>query len=608
MSNPTFQDIPLDRLTPSPTNPRKHFDEAKLAELAESLTTQGVLQPLVVAGTEHARGELGADGLEIVCGERRWRAAQLAGLDAVPCRVGVFTRAEIVEIQAVENLQREDLTPLEEARGYQAMLDLLNESGQPCYTQSALARRLGLDPKTISHAVALLRLPAPTQALVDAGKLAPRTAGLIARIPGEAERKRAAEEVADQSRVDRFKPAGPMSYREAEAHIHAHYVRSLRECPFNPEDAALMPAAGACSGCPKRSGNCRADFPDLTRDDLCLDPACYREKAEAAEARLAALAKAKGCELVDGAAVFVAWEDKPTLPFDSEWVMLNQKPEPELLSEDGDRRKAAAWRTLVKGREVPIAMARHPKSGQVRELVRYELALAAALENGHAALFRPEVTRRHEASRSSTSSGQAGGRGAVDGGPETVDGSRKAVDREAQKAKREQLLRKRTARAAFDALCDAVTVRIDPRWYPLIEVVDDEPSWGDPHCPSAWWSSLLERAQDLADHGTASFYCERHELHAKDRNVYELMRGHLNEAPAETHPVLALLLLFGGMVADGRAVDDDAFTLMLKAYAVDLAEIAETVEDELAAEEKAKAAKAQGSTTKSAKGTKGAKA
>jgi ParB family chromosome partitioning protein len=143
---------------PSTSQPRKTFDDERLGELAESIRVQGIIQPLVVR--ERAEG-----GYELVAGERRWRAAQRAGLHEVPVVVREIALARAFEMALVENLQREDLNPIEEAEAYQR---LVAEFG---YTQESLAARVGKDRSTVANALRLLRLPEGVRGLVIGGRL-----------------------------------------------------------------------------------------------------------------------------------------------------------------------------------------------------------------------------------------------------------------------------------------------------------------------------------------------------------------------------------------------------------------------------------------------------
>ena len=138
--------IPIDHITPNPKNPRKTFDQEELEKLAQSIREVGILQPLVVVPQEDRM-------LRIVAGERRWRAAQMAGLNSVVAVVRKLTSAQEAEIALIENLQRKDLDPIEEAQAYQ---ELLREHG---YTQEALAEKLGCSQGHIANRLRLLRLP-----------------------------------------------------------------------------------------------------------------------------------------------------------------------------------------------------------------------------------------------------------------------------------------------------------------------------------------------------------------------------------------------------------------------------------------------------------------
>jgi ParB family chromosome partitioning protein len=152
-------ELPVDRLRPNPEQPRKHFDEAAIAELAESIGRYGVLQPLLVSDD-------GSGGYLIIAGERRWRAAAAAGLARVPAviRERVGPRDEVA-LALVENLQRRDLSPLEEARAFE---HLRSAHGQ---TQAEIAAAVGRDRSTIANALRLLRLPEAVQEQVESGRL-----------------------------------------------------------------------------------------------------------------------------------------------------------------------------------------------------------------------------------------------------------------------------------------------------------------------------------------------------------------------------------------------------------------------------------------------------
>jgi ParB family chromosome partitioning protein len=150
--------VAIEDVHPSREQPRKMFDDARIDELAASIRAQGVIQPLVVRQRD-------AGGYELIAGERRWRAAQRAGLHEVPAVIRDVAPTRAFEMAMVENLQREDLNPIEEASGYQR---LINDLG---YTQESLASRVGKDRTTITNSLRLLRLPEEVRDLVVAGRV-----------------------------------------------------------------------------------------------------------------------------------------------------------------------------------------------------------------------------------------------------------------------------------------------------------------------------------------------------------------------------------------------------------------------------------------------------
>jgi len=150
--------IPIELVHPNPNNPRHHFDDETIDELAASIRAKGLLQPLMVRQRDTAT-------YEIVAGERRWRAAQRAGIHEVPAIVRELSDGEALEIALIENIQRADLNPLEEARGYAQLMS------EFAYTQQQLADSLGKSRSHIANLLRLLTLPEPVLDLVRAGKL-----------------------------------------------------------------------------------------------------------------------------------------------------------------------------------------------------------------------------------------------------------------------------------------------------------------------------------------------------------------------------------------------------------------------------------------------------
>ncbi|MGH6877854.1 MAG: ParB/RepB/Spo0J family partition protein [Rhizomicrobium sp.] len=205
--------LPVGWLHPNPFQPRKSFGAEELEELARSIREKGVLQPILVRPTTR-----GAEIFEIVAGERRWRAAQLAKLHDVPVVVRELSDAESLEFAIVENVQRADLNAIEEAAAYQELVDRFE------YTQEQLAKEVGKSRSHIANAVRLLKLPPSVQLFIREGKL---SAGHARTLIGEADPEARAREIINQSlnvrqaerRSKKKKPRG--SSRESNADIRA---------------------------------------------------------------------------------------------------------------------------------------------------------------------------------------------------------------------------------------------------------------------------------------------------------------------------------------------------------------------------------------------------
>ena len=175
-----LSEIPVEAVKANPDQPRRHFDEAQIEELAQSIREKGVLQPILVRPAVYA-GEF-----QIVAGERRWRAAQRAGVRVIPALVRSLSDVEVLEIAIVENVQRTDLSSMEEAEGYRALVDKFGR------TQAQVADTVGKSRVHITNAMRLLTLPERVQTLVREGKLTP---GHVRPLIGLADAERIAEEV-----------------------------------------------------------------------------------------------------------------------------------------------------------------------------------------------------------------------------------------------------------------------------------------------------------------------------------------------------------------------------------------------------------------------------
>lgn len=175
--------VSIDQLHPSAFNPRKHFDEAELAELANSIKTRGLVQP-ILARPDQVRG-----GYEIVAGERRWRAAQRAALHQVPVIVRELNDQQVAEAAIIENVQRSDLNTIEEANGYSELMERYG------YTQEQLSDVIGKSRSHLANTLRLLKLPEGVQSLIKEGKLtAGHARALIGREDAETLARRIVED------------------------------------------------------------------------------------------------------------------------------------------------------------------------------------------------------------------------------------------------------------------------------------------------------------------------------------------------------------------------------------------------------------------------------
>src|SRR5581483_9978872 len=258
-----FQFLAVDTIHKSTTNPRQTFEQNKLEELAESIRQHGLIQPITVRPN--------ANGFEIVAGARRFRAAQLTELFSLPARIVELDDAAAMEWQLVENSQRVDVHPYEEAQGFQRLLDL------PGYDVAALVAKSGKSAAHIYARLSLLQLiPTVAEAFVQE-RITTSHANLIARLPQE-HQQAAFENCWRKDWQD--KEAHLLPAKHLSAWIQANLYLNLAEAPFDREDTTLKPEAGACVTCPRRSGFNTSLFADV-QGDQCLDGPCFQAKVTA---------------------------------------------------------------------------------------------------------------------------------------------------------------------------------------------------------------------------------------------------------------------------------------------------------------------------------------
>ncbi|HRP11733.1 MAG TPA: ParB/RepB/Spo0J family partition protein, partial [Terricaulis sp.] len=206
--------LPIDLVQRNPSQPRKHFDESDLTELAGSIKTHGVLQPILVRPIPDGK-------YEIVAGERRWRAAQRAGLHSIPAVIRDLNEVEVLEIAIVENVQRTDLNPIEEAQGFQALIDRFGR------TQEEIAEAVGKSRPHIANMLRLLKLPDDIQEMVRDGRLssgharailtAPDSHGLAMKAINEGLSVREVERLAQIAKDEKHGPRASVLAAEAKS-------------------------------------------------------------------------------------------------------------------------------------------------------------------------------------------------------------------------------------------------------------------------------------------------------------------------------------------------------------------------------------------------------
>src|SRR5580692_9452711 len=270
------QDIPLDRIQESKTNPRRTFDETKLAELAGNIRQHGVLQPVLVRPLPD-----GEDGFfELVAGARRYQASQMAQRETIPATVRELTDTQCLELQLIENLQRADVHELDEARGYAALMKMEPET----YTVELLAEKIGRSEKYVHARLRLTHLVEEVQQAFYNGKLSVAHAFEMARLQPD-DQKRALQECFPHHRtaaaILKDRKAEAVTVRELREWVEREIHLDLTHAPFDAQDETLLPSAGSCAKCPKRTGNNPLLFPEVREKSICTDRACYRRKVAA---------------------------------------------------------------------------------------------------------------------------------------------------------------------------------------------------------------------------------------------------------------------------------------------------------------------------------------
>jgi ParB family chromosome partitioning protein len=262
-----YHHLPIEQLQESPTNPRRRFNAQALEELAANFATQGIVQPLVVRAIDDGK-------YEVVAGARRFRAAQLASLKEVPVIVRVLSDAAVRELQLTENLLREDVHPYEEALALQGLLQLEGSH----YDVASISSRLGKSPAYITTRIRLTELSPSIAEAFLADQIGMGHALEIAKLPQAQQEKAfdaAFRTVWNGSKETRVL----LPLRDFTAWIEQNILLSLDSVPFDKSDATLVPEAGSCAECPKRTGFNILLFGEIgAHHDQCSDAVCFNNK------------------------------------------------------------------------------------------------------------------------------------------------------------------------------------------------------------------------------------------------------------------------------------------------------------------------------------------
>src|SRR2546422_7322103 len=243
----TQRRVPIEYLRPNPRNPRRNFSDAELDELAASIRERGIIQPVVVRSVRGAK-----DAYEIIAGERRWRAAQRAALHEIPIVLFEASDSEALELAIIENVQRTDLNPLEEAGGYQALASEYDHSHED------IAKIVGKSRTHVTNTLRLLKLPEPVKAYIHAGKI---TAGAARMLIGAPDPEEMAREIVDRG----------LNVRQVEALARDRASRTgkpAKKRTTKSADTIALERRGSDAPCPslatphrRGSGGARIPYP-----------------------------------------------------------------------------------------------------------------------------------------------------------------------------------------------------------------------------------------------------------------------------------------------------------------------------------------------------------
>lgn len=331
--------IPLADVQESPNNPRQSYNAQADAELDDSVRAVGIMQAVLVRPIRLEIDPLVIGHYELVFGHRRYRSAKRCGLATITATVQEISDEQAAQMQAIENLQREDITVMEEAKGYADYLRRHRVS------KDELAERIGKSRTYVYNRLKLAELqPGPAKALQE-GAIKPEVATLLARVPKALQDKALVEITTNHP----GRHGEPAPFRWVRDQLLEKFSLDLAEAIFSRDDATLVPTAGACTTCPNRSGSCPEIYSDVIAlasmtahwmsdkkgsTQICMDPECFAAKKKAHLVREAKALEGKGATVVTGnaakSALDVAGNVKGAyIDLKAVKKILNQIPEKE---------------------------------------------------------------------------------------------------------------------------------------------------------------------------------------------------------------------------------------------------------------------------------------
>lgn len=353
-----FMVLSLGLIVASAHNPRTVFNIPRLEELAASIKAIGVHTPIIVRPLPASRLQETFDGFrrgerpayEIIAGERRFRASKLAGVDSIPAMVRHLTDEQVLKIQLVENLQRDDLHPMEEAEGYERLIEATG------MTKETVGEEIGKSRGYVYGRLKLLDLGQDARKAFYAGEIDASRALVIARIP---DAKLQIKALAEATMKD-FDGSTRLNFKSFVRWAQQNMMLRLDAARFKITDASLVPDAGSCRDCAKRTGAQPEVFADVDSADVCTDPACYHAKDAAHETIVLDKAREKGQQIImeKEAKQIWQWEHTPMKGF----TRLD-RPDARLAS------NKALKTELGKHMPTPILMQNPHKKGELIEVL-----------------------------------------------------------------------------------------------------------------------------------------------------------------------------------------------------------------------------------------------